>query len=339
VLLVEDPPPPPEPTVARPASTTAASAPALEPAAAAGQSLTFDLLREDISAHIDGELHGDLARRFDAHVAACVACDAEVWVFDQQRARVRALPRLQPHDLFVRQLMAKLEAEELADADQARRLAEQRAQRWKALGWGLRAAGLLVAAALSFHVTGPEDLPEGRLPQLQPSGRYTQQPRDRRDEVTDRVAQFVPPLKGPFDVTLELHAPHDIDAALRTATELARSLRARVGETRTTEAQRELELHIAANLLDDYYLRCDQTAEVDGTPEAARLVEEASTEQDRVVLKTGIVLAGQVVAENARQVDIVAAGMRQTIRRDRIERIVRATEARRVRIVLRSDAR
>lgn len=330
VLLVEEPVVEP---AARPASI-APPVPELDPGPA--PSATCDLLREDISGYIDDELTPDATRRLEAHLASCVACDAEVWVFDQQRARVRAMPRLQPHDLFVRQIMAKLETEELANADQARRRAEQRAERWKVMGWGLRAAGLLVAAALSLSITGPEDLPEGPL--SLPSPRAPA-PRPVIDDGLEIGPSIAPPMQGTYEVSLALEAPQGLDVALQTASDRARALRATVVETRSTEVQRELGLHIAANLLDDLYALCDQTAEVDGTPETARLVEELTTEQDRVVLRTGIVLAGQVVAENERAVDILTAGMRQSIRRDRVERIVRATEARRVRIVLRSGDR
>ena len=59
----------------------------------------------------------------------------------------------------------------------------------------------------------------------------------------------------------------------------------------------------------------------------------------RVVLRTGIVLAGRLEAENRQVVEVTAAGLRQAIRRDRVERIVRASELRRVRLVVRDEAR
>lgn len=318
VLLVEEPPPP-------------AAAPAAGPAA------PCEAWREELTAHVDRELEGEALAKLEAHLAACPACDAAVWVEERLRARVRTLPRLAPHDLFVRQVMAKLEAEDLARADQARRQAAERARRWQVVGWGLRAASLLAAVALSLQLTGPEDLPEGGL-WLPPPSPSAASYREAPPPPEPPPPPVPPPLAGAFDATLELHSPQGLDAGYSTALSVASGLGS-IAETRVTDVQRELAVVVPANLVDDLYLRCDQSAELDGTPEAARVVEEVATEQDRVVLRTGIVLAGRVEAESRQAVEVTTAGMRQAIRRDRVEKIVRASEARRVRVVVRGEAR
>ncbi|MBX3470142.1 MAG: zf-HC2 domain-containing protein [Planctomycetes bacterium] len=325
VLLVEEPPAPP----------VGAERPPAERAECAR-------LADDLSALLDGELSGDEADRVEAHLAACMPCDAERWELDRQRARLRTLPRLRVPDLFARQVLARLEAEALAAEDRSRRLAAERAQRVRQVGWVLRAASLLGAAALSLQLTAPVTAPGVErgglpLPPPAPSGAAWRVQEAAPLAVGRAAEPEDPPLEGAFDATLELHAPQGLDPALEAALRAAVA-RAEVLGTRRGEARRELGVRVPAQLVDDLYRDLDGLAEVGGTPEAARRAEALTVEQDRVVLRSGVVLAGHVEAESPRSVVIVAGGLRQTIDRRRVERIERASQPRTVRVVLRGEA-
>lgn len=339
VLLVEEPPPP---TTATPVTTATASphadpftAPTVPVPAptAAPRSAVCDLIGEDLSAYVDGELAAEARQRVEAHLAACMACDADMWALDRQRARLRALPRVRPHELFVRQLMARIDAEELAAADRGRRLAAERARRVQVVGWALRAASLLAAAALSLNLTAPEDAPS-RLWLPPPSAEV--RAREASGAPAPAAAPPVvdePPLGGPFDAVLELRAPHGVDAAFTAASTLAGARGALEG-TRQTEAQRELKVQVPARLVDDLYRDLDASAELDGSPAAARAADAVAVEQDRVVLKSGVVLVGTVEADTPAGVVVDVGGLRQRLDRRRVERIERADQPRLVRVVI-----
>lgn len=333
VLLVEEPPPP------APATPTPHADPATAPTVpvpapgTAPRGPDCALVAEDLSAYLDDELPPEDRRRVERHLGACPACDADLWVVDQQRARLRALPRVRPHELFVRQIMSKIEAEELAAADRGRRLAAQRAERVRRLGWVLRAASLLAAVALSLNLTAPERAPSS-IPWPGPSI----QAEPRASEVGALAAPAPapvdqPPLAGPFDAVLELRAEQELERAFTAAQELVRST-GRLEATRTAEGQRELKVQVPARLVDDLYRDLDARPELAGSSEAARMADALAVEQDRVVLKSGVVLAGTIQSESPAAVLIVAGGLPQRVDRRRIERIERADQPRSVRLVI-----
>lgn len=340
VLLVDDvgPPAPPETPPDLPASHAGGASPHADPATAPtaavpapARGAECERLAEELSAHVDGELTGQARLRLEAHLAGCVPCDADMWALDRQRARLRALPRVRPHELFVRQVMSRLEAEELAAADRGRRLAEVRAQRLRHVSWVLRAASLLAAAALSLSLTAPEEAP-GQV-WLPPPATATRSMGARGAAPPAPPPLDDPPLAGAFDAVLELNAPQGLDQALAAAQARA-GQRGSVTGLRRTEVQRELGVRLPAQLVDDLYRDLDALTELDGSPAAARAADAVTVEQDRVVLKTGVVLAGTVEAETPRAVTIVAAGLRQTIDRRRVERIERASQPRTLRVVI-----
>lgn len=341
VLLVDDPAAPP-PTLAAPAAGSATPSRHVDPftaptvpvpaPTAAPRSAVCDLIAEDLSAYVDGELQGEARRRVDAHLASCMACDGDMWALDRQRARVRALPRLAPHELFVRQIMARVEAEELAAADRSRRIAAERAQRARQLGWVVRAASLLAAAALSLNLTAPEEAPPAiSLPR--PSADVRSPALERQAAAPPPAPVDEPPLGGAFDAVLELRAPQGLDAGFAQAQQVV-GRHASLEALRRTEAQRELGVRVPARLVDDLYRDLDALNELDGSPVAARAVDAITAEQDRVVLKNGIVLAGSVVSEAPAAVVIDSGGLRQAIDRRRVERIERADQPRTVRVVI-----
>ncbi|MCO5170064.1 MAG: zf-HC2 domain-containing protein [Planctomycetes bacterium] len=320
VLLVEEPAPP--------------AAPPLSPGPA-----ECAAVGEELSALIDGELTGEARDRVEAHLAACVPCDAEMWALDRQRTRLRTLPRLRPPELFARQVMARLEAEALAAEDRSRRLAAERARRVRQVGWVLRAASLVGAAALSLQLTAPTGAGGAALPPPAPAtaswgGAATREAAALAGGPAAEAEE--PPLAGTFDATLELRAPQGLDPALDAAVRTALA-RAELLGTRRGDARRELGVRVPAQLVDDLYRDLDALAEVTGTPEALRSVEALTLEQDRVVLRSGVVLAGRVVTETPREVVIDAGGLRQKIDRRRVERVERASQPRTVRVVLRGE--
>jgi anti-sigma factor RsiW len=329
VLLVEEPAPPP---VATPAPAPPTPTPAPAPAK---RSLTCDLFAEHLSAHVDGELEGELRDRVEAHLTSCVACDAEMWTLDRLRARLRTLPRLTPHDLFVAQVMGKIEVEEAAAAERDRARAAGRVKLWGQAGWVARAAGLLVAAAVALQLGAPEAVRPGRL--YEPSARVETR-RQASASFDEVVVAEPPPLDyGALDAAVELRSPQGVEAAFNASVPAA-SNHGQVMGTRLTSSQGELLVLVPARLADDLYLALDGLAEVDGTPAAARAIDAVASEQDRVVLKSGVVLAGQVESETARGVVLLAGGLRQTLAPRRIERVERADRGRRLKIVLRGDA-
>lgn len=352
VLLVEEPAPPAPATRAMPVapatdSTTSSTrssahadpftAPTVPvPAPGAGpRGPTCLLVADDLSAYVDGELPAEARLRVEAHLAACMACDADMWNLDRQRARLRALPRVRPHELFVRQLMARIDAEELAAADRGRRLAAERAQRVRYVGWALRAASLLGAVALSLNLTAPEAAPSSLpLPRASVDARARSAGAARREAAPSApLVADDPPLAGAFDAVLELHAPRGLDAGLASAQEVV-GRHARLTALRVTEAQRELGVQVAARQVDDLYRDLDALAELDGSPVAERAADAIVAEQDRVVLKGGVVLAGTIESDTPAGVVIVAAGLRQRIDRRRVERVERADQPRAVRVVI-----
>lgn len=337
VLLVEEPAPPPTTATPvereRPASPhadpfTAPTVPVPAPTVAA-RGPECDRTAEDLSAHVDGELQGEDRRRVEAHLAACMACDADMWALDRQ-------PRLRPHELFVRQIMSKIEAEELAAADRSRRLASERATRVRQMGWVLRAASLLAAVALSLNLTAPEGAPSNvALPSPSRDARERAVGRGAAREALALPAPVLddPPLAGTFDVVVELRAPQGLDAGLASAQQVV-GRHASLQAQRRTEVQRELAVQVPAQLVDDLYRDLDASAELDGSPAGARAVDAVTVEQDRVVLKSGVVLAGSVVADTPAAVEVVAGGLRQRIDRRRVERIELASQPRTVRLVI-----
>lgn len=326
VLLVEEPPPP--------AATPAPAAPA--PAAPAKRSLTCDLFAEHISAHVDGELEGELRDRLEAHLTTCIPCDAEMWTLDRLRARLRTLPRLRPHDLFVAQVMGKIEAEEAAASERDRARAASRVKLWGQAGWVARAAGLLVAAAVSLQLSAPETVYPGKL--YEPQARELTTPSvDGPTGPTGPAPEPPELVYGALDAAVELRSPQGVEAAFNASVPAA-SNHGRVEQTRLTSSQGELLVLVPARHADDLYLSLDALAEVDGTPLAARAIDAVASEQDRVVLKSGVVLAGQLVSQTPAGVEIVSGGLRQTLTQRRIERVERADRERRLKIVLRGDA-
>jgi hypothetical protein len=209
---------------------------------------------------------------------------------------------------------------------------------WGQVSWVARAAGVLVAAALSLQLTLPETVSAGalRLPGargLEGAQAAGGGPRD------GPKAPPAPPLEyGTLDATLELRAPLGLAQALAAADALVRA-RAQVLAQRVTDEQVDLLITVSAKLIDDLYRELDALAEVAGTPAAATAVEAVTTEQDRVVLKNGIVLAGRVESETAQQVVVVTGALRQTLRMKGVLRVERAEQTlRRVRLTLRGGA-
>jgi len=118
-----------------------------------------ELYAEQISAYVDGELPGDVARMFAAHLGDCADCTTALAAAEQVDRALRTLPELEPSAGFEAALRARLAAEPAPSPSPARASARGRgARHWlsqrliasRPLEWGLAAAAaLLLAVVLS----------------------------------------------------------------------------------------------------------------------------------------------------------------------------------------------
>lgn len=117
-----------------------------------------------IGAYHDGELHGDLLRRVEAHLSNCAACQSELAALQNLAVRLQAsppMPARTPPEQFVAQVQLRLPPRSAPVSDRAR--VRQAAGLWLPLGalalWAFGQAVLLVSGLALGVAAVPAAIP------------------------------------------------------------------------------------------------------------------------------------------------------------------------------------
>lgn len=265
---------------------------------------------EDLSAAFDEEVTPEGKAKLDLHVAGCPACQAERWALDMMLGNLRLLPRAAVPSGFLAGIVERIEAEEKRAQELARLEAEKKARFWNGLGVFARAASVLLCLGVGIGLTKPQEA--GRRPYdsygppasarmwdadverrknleagARPAGKATQQ------EVVEEPALSAERIGRPIEATLELVAPRGLDQGGSAMGGIGPSFGAVLG-TRHASNAREMALAVPARRVDDLLEALDRSDLLDAAPGAKTAADRVTTESDRLVLKNGFVLVGEV---------------------------------------------
>lgn len=298
---------------------------------------------EDLSASFDAELSPEGKARLDLHLVGCAACQQLRFQLEMMLGEVRLLPRAAVPADFARDVLARVAAD--AELERLRERASQaRAARWwRGLGVVAQAAGLLLVIGTGLAVSAPprNKGPRWREPDRGGVDGVAQRRADnqRADEqmsrLVPRVPEVAPPLNLPSEATVVLRAPKGIVEGLSDATNAGHSF-GRVLGTRLGVSEAEVVVSAQASRIDDLVEALDRTDGLDATPGARAAIERVSTDQDRLTLKSGFVLVGQV-AEVAEGYVVTQGELRQVVRREAVAAnnpLERASRERTVRLLV-----
>ncbi len=290
----------------------------------------------ELSALLDGALDPPPAAALREHLEACAVCQAEHAALSALVAAVRSLPRVAPPVDFTAGVLARIRRAEQEDEEQARRARASRAALWLQLGRLAQAAGLLFVLGAGVALTAPGQHRLAYVPDRpsRPFGDATPGPAAFREAPaapadTRRVEELAPP---PYDATWEV----DVSGAVEDPASLARSLVA-------AHAQRVLAISggpdavgvvalVPANQVDDLLQRLDAERHLEPRPGAWAAMEQAHAEQDRVLLRNGFVLVGELI-DRARALRVGPVVHR--LDPADVERVEQAEAPRKVRLLFR----
>jgi anti-sigma factor RsiW len=311
----------------------------------------LEALGDTLSSFIDGELDVAEAERLEALIAREPTVAEEVEALRGTRQRVKSLPRLEaPASLLTNVLdqIDELEREELR--------AVQRAQAakltlWRNLTRFAQAACFLLVVGGGMALTSPEERPfsEARLartqgrsgtkrPFLNPALKkeHKSVPRAAKTKAAAPQPLVVDQLgQRSYDAKWELAANADLEQVQTTARRLV--VRYTGGRFQEARGQNELGfvVHVPANQVDDLAVALERATEVGVNAAFTETLDALHTEQDRVTLKNGFVMVGQVDVRGNQVFVASATGLRQSFPRKGVERIDFAKAIRCVRVLIR----
>lgn len=106
--------------------------------------MTCDEVAEGLERHVDGELGGAAAARFQAHLEACPACAEEYRWAQTVRHELRALPELDAPTSVIQAARHEIERERFGQPASSRRASRSR--------WAALAAAALATAVIGLSV-------------------------------------------------------------------------------------------------------------------------------------------------------------------------------------------
>lgn len=268
---------------------------------------------EDLSAAFDDEVPPEARARLDLHVANCPACQAERWSLDMMLGNLRLLPRAFVPDGFLAGIIERLEAEERRAQELARLEAEKKARFWSGVGLFARAASVLLCLGVGIGLTKPQEAP--RRPSYGSYGPVAASPgpwtpegarglneraeeragvqKREKQQVVEEPALSSERIGRPIEATLELVAPRGLDQGGTALGGIGPSFGAVLG-TRHASNAREMALAVPARRVDDLLEALDRSDALDAAPGAKTAADRVTTESDRLLLKNGFVLVGEV---------------------------------------------
>lgn len=297
---------------------------------------------EDLSASFDAELPPEGRARLDLHLVGCTACQQLRFQLEMMLGEVRLLPRAAVPADFARDVLARVAADSELEQLRERANKARAEQWWRGLGIVAQAAGLLLVIATGLTLTKPPGNQrvwtrpvaggaDGVAEQRKKNALEDQRMSRRRP----KVAEVPPPLTVTAEATVVLRAPKGIVEGLSDATNAGHSF-GRVLESRLGVSEAEVVVQAQSSRIDDLVEALDRTDGLDATPGARAAIERVSTDQDRLTLKSGFVLVGQV--EETPEGYVVTQGeLRQVVRRQAVAAtnpLERASRERTVRLLV-----
>lgn len=298
---------------------------------------------EDLSSSFDAELSPEGRARLDLHLAGCTACQQLRFQLEMMLGEVRLLPRAAVPADFAKDVLARVAADSELEQLRERANKARAAQWWRGIGIVAQAAGLLLVIGTGLAVSAPPaNKREWRSPDT--GGGWTRDEADRGNqgakEIHDRYGggpqtEVQPPLGLASEATVVLRAPKGIVEGLSDATNAGHSF-GRVLGTRLGVSEAEVVVSAQSSRIDDLVEALDRTDGLDATPGARAAIERVSTDQDRLTLKSGFVLVGQV--EEVAEGYVVTQGeLRQVVRSQAVAAnnpLERASRERTVRLLV-----
>jgi anti-sigma factor RsiW len=303
---------------------------------AAGAPVDCEAMAEDVSALLDRQLRGEALARVQTHLVDCATCQAERAALQRVRDKVGGLPRLEVPQGFTSQVLARVaeverEAEEQA-LQRVRAARDARQRWWGTLGNLAQAAALLLVVGGGMALTSPDD---PSLPMLQRGLAYADSPAPRAVRREAPAKPAVPPPLPRGDADWELRVS-DLESGRATARRLLDSW-GRTLQERRTEGSVSFYVDLPRANFDDLAEGLDAASGVQTNQEVVATLADQHVEQDQVVLKNGFVLVGRLLEQDRSGVKLEAGGARHEIPARNVERVERASERRKLRVVLHPD--
>lgn len=298
---------------------------------------------EDLSASFDAELSPEGRARLDLHLVGCTACQQLRFQLEMMLGEVRLLPRAAVPADFAKDVLARVAADSELERLRERASQARAARWWRGLGIVAQAAGLLLVIGTGLAVSAPprNEHPRWTPPETGGVDGVAQRRADnaRADEQMSRLVpkapEVAPPLSLPSEATVVLRAPKGIVEGLSDATNAGHSF-GRVLGSRLGVSEAEVVVSAQSSRIDDLVEALDRTDGLDATPGARTAIERVSTDQDRLTLKSGFVLVGEV-QETAEGYVVTQGELRQVVRRQAVAAsnpLERASRERTVRLLV-----
>ena len=354
-------PPPPAPD----GSLEAAEEDGSEPAESGPHKLTLEELGPELTAYVDGELAPAEAERITVLARRDPRVARELRHLRRIRARIAALPRLEPPAHLTAQIMSEIDALDREEAQRQLRARQARQAIFLNLSRLAQAACFLFVVGGGLFLSQPEDHPLAYRSTSRQAATRQAQPRSGSklgsatslswgDKAKDRAPSKVPSasdslasakVEASWNLGLaDARAPSGEESKARLDALEAAVVRTRglVGQYATRledEHKTDLDwgrvIEVPANRIDDFYAGLlKASGDVSVPSEVQESLKQLHSEQDRLVLKSGFVLVGRV-RRKGREYVVKTGSVTHRVPVSDVTKVEKADQVRRIRVLIR----